>query len=540
MDGAWEHDHAFCCANDGMIVAHIELERLTRIKHDNQIGKKLTNIISKYKLPTPDSIITANTFDDEDFFDLSRSAFSSPDHQFYMKPMAEMKKLNSEFNEAKCCWNGHPVIGGYISHELAHVCSCLPFVGEFNEESMLLHVDGAASLSSNSVWTHNDGSIDLVHSGADLRKKVLNYSINPLTLAILGHSSHQHLSVPGKLMGYAAYGHNDGQLHDLLRNHDFFMDSKSVLDDFSKACKKELGIIIDRIDARDQFMMDVAACIQREFEDGILSYLEEWKNETGSRHLYYAGGSALNIKANSRIINELGFESVDIPPCCSDCGLSLGAAAYMQYKRLGFLKRHSPFINNIGLDKYEYKPKFDIGAVCELLIDGKVIGICTGDAEVGPRALGHRSIIAIPDSEEIRDKVSIRMKKREWYRPLAPIVLERNKLKLFEESYISRCERFMLQEFMIKQSVKKKIAGVAHIDGSARAQIVSEDDIDLVLIVEILREMDEVYDVPCLINTSFNESGKPMVHTKEDAMIAGRELGLDAMILGNELMVRQF
>ena len=245
----------------------------------------------------------------------------------------------------------------------------------------------------------------------------------------------------------------------------------------------------------------------------------------------------MNIKINASLINSGLFESVFIPPCCSDTGIGLGAAALDAFMKEGPLEKHCPFLNNVGIAPYIYDPDFSIEKVCSMLVDGKVIGVCTGNAEAGPRALGHRSIIAIPTSTEMRNYISMKIKQREWYRPLAPIVLESQMEKLFDDYMPNPAMYYMLYEFKVKPSMRDKIPAVTHVDGTARAQIVSEDDPSLELIVNILETMEEDYDIPCLINTSFNRRGEPMVYTHQDAIESAKSMGLDAVILDNKFVI---
>lgn len=147
---------------------------------------------------------------------------------------------------------------------------------------------------------------------------------------------------------------------------------------------------------------------------------------TGARHLVMSGGCALNINANSKILASGLFETLTIPPNCNDSGLSLGAASFLERRKHGVLQHHLPYLNGLraGSARAQSEPASGLAAeVCALIRAGQAVGVARGLGEVGPRALGNRSILAAPSARN-RDRVSIECKRREHYRPLAPIACE--------------------------------------------------------------------------------------------------------------------
>lgn len=538
IQGKWEHDHSIAIIKDGRVAFFMELERLTRIKHDNNLPDHVDKIIDSRNIPVSDSfsVVYTNSFSTNRFFQEARSSLLSRSGRISFSPKKEPISPDKT-QTVEGTWRGKPAKGTLISHELAHAGSSLPFVGSFEENSLLIHVDGAASVSNCSAWHFASGNIQHLDHSHNFHRAVLNFSVNNLVHAILGTTMEQQLSVPGKLMGYASYGRFQKDVYDWLIENDFFFDYFADPKRFFASAAEAFGYDSENIDHQNQLMFDIAACIQYNLSQKIIEYIADWKDETRSDHLYYAGGCALNIKINASLINSRLFESVFIPPCCNDTGIGLGAAALDYFMKEGPLEIHGPFLNNFGTKPYTYGPDFSIDKVCSMLADGKVIGVCTGNAEAGPRALGHRSLLAIPTTTEIRDYVSMTLKQREWYRPLAPIVLESQMERLFEDYVPNPAMYYMLYEFNVKPSMSKKIPAVTHVDGSARGQIVRENDPDLELIVEILRTMKDDYDIPCLINTSFNRRGEPIVHTHHDALECAKRMGLAAVILDNEFRI---
>ena len=211
----------------------------------------------------------------------------------------------------------------------------------------------------------------------------------------------------------------------------------------------------------------------------------------------------------------------------------MGVIAYLNWKKGIKLINSNAYLNNVKLTNENDPLEFSIDDVCKLLKNGKVIGLYTGNGEAGPRALGHRSLLANPTIKKMKRIVSIDIKGREWYRPLAPIVLETEMEDLFEDYQRSEIMKYMLYEFKVKDRVKNLIPAVVHIDGTSRAQIVMKNDPDLVLVSEMFQTMSNEYNIPCLINTSFNTAGEPIVHTKEEAISTPKAMRLNGVILDN-------
>ena len=226
-----------------------------------------------------------------------------------------------------------------------------------------------------------------------------------------------------------------------------------------------------------------------------------------------------------------------IPPCTNDSGLALGAAACLEYHKHGILKQHSPFLENWGdrslLDQDVKYDKEDIVRVAEWIADGEIVGICNGKGEAGPRALGNRSLVCRADDPKLAGKLSMDVKGREWYRPLAPLMRKEKLEKYTGEKSVSSLGRYMLDEFRILDDQKNSIAGAVHVDGTARIQFLENQD-DNPFVWDLLLYLEENFKIDCLINTSFNIRGEPIVGSVEDARKSARGMGLKCLVINGK------
>jgi carbamoyltransferase len=279
---------------------------------------------------------------------------------------------------------------------------------------------------------------------------------------------------------------------------------------------------------------DIASTLQQIFINKILKKLAKLQEKTGTEHLYYTGGSALNIVANTAIVQSQLFKNVFIPPCTEDSGLALGAAACAEWLKHGKMESHSPYLNNWGIENY--KPEFSsatLQTIAKEIAGGKIIGVCNGFGETGPRALGNRSILTLADSKSLAQKLSIEKKGREWYRPLAPVALEKNTKYFTGEDTIHPLSKYMLLDFHVSTQKQKELEGAVHADGTARFQTLFKKE-ENPFLYELLQVLDEKYGIRALINTSFNSKGEPIVHTMEDALLSAKKMQLDGLVLNGK------
>jgi carbamoyltransferase len=289
---------------------------------------------------------------------------------------------------------------------------------------------------------------------------------------------------------------------------------------------------------------NLAAAGQRAFEDALL-HLARWLHaQTGMEHLCFAGGTALNCSANARLPRETPFKRVFIAPAPSDAGTAIGCALYGLNAVLGapcdWRWTHdylgpppSPADIEAALETrddllVERLPGQDVLAerVAELLCARRVVGLYQGRSEFGPRALGHRSILGDPRHGNVRDWVNAAVKQREWFRPLAPAVLEERAADWFELDLPSP---FMQFAAPVRPEMAPLVPAITHVDGSARLQTVGPRDDTLLRMV--LRAFEARTGIPVLLNTSFNGKDEPIVETPAEALASFRRMPLHALAM---------
>jgi carbamoyltransferase len=520
------HDHNLALIENGVIKKFLQLEKITRAKRDNKLYINLPQIIKDAGLINSDFDVV--------FVDnvVGRAMVSANGQIRFEAPLNS--RLTKDIEKGKLWWFNREIDGFVLNHELAHIFSCLPFYGEFEENSLLVHFDGGASLSNFSAWMYRMGKIIPVEHHWELKNFTSLYNANALTFGIIGATIEEQNSVPGKLMGYAALGNYNEEIDFWLRQNNWFENIWENRSLFFEKVKTDFGIDLKSFDQRSTFLQDIAATIQELFMRETLLKLDDLYTLTGCKNLYYTGSCALNIHTNSAIVESRLFNKVFIPPCPDDSGLAIGAAAYLEWKKGHILKKHSPFLNNWGIEESstDYSAE-DINQVAQLLAEGKVVGICNGAGEAGPRALGNRSLLALP-TKALAHKVSVEHKQREWYRPVAPVMLEKNTRYFTEQSTVHPLTRYMLLDLKIPESKQQEIPGVIHANGTARIQTIFTKE-DNPYLFDLLTILDEQYNVKALINTSFNTKGDPMVHSEADALKAANEMGIDVLVVNGKV-----
>lgn len=266
----------------------------------------------------------------------------------------------------------------------------------------------------------------------------------------------------------------------------------------------------------------------------------------GIRVRLFAGGCALNTRLNATLAERAGFATLFVPPAPHDAGTALGAALYGWCFDLGQPAPSAPIDAAWGpppgaVDTAWLRPsghhvttglthKEVIHRVAGLLTDQRVVGWVQGGMEFGPRALGHRSILAHAGSPQVRDRVN-RLKQRASYRPLAPAVLAEHAARYFH----GPVDAFMNRTALVRPEQRERLAGVTHVDGSARVQAVATGH---GAFRDLLETFAQRSGTPVLLNTSFNLKGHPIIRTASQAVDAFAALDLDALAVADTLIVR--
>jgi carbamoyltransferase len=269
------------------------------------------------------------------------------------------------------------------------------------------------------------------------------------------------------------------------------------------------------------------------------------KELTGSNNVCVAGGSFLNCNSNEKILNSGLFENSYFVPPADDSGIPLGCAwfAYQELLDIKETEMFSPYIGKTYsrlevieainkhkiLDFKEYNNMEELNNdVSNLLSENRVIGWFQGGSEVGPRALGNRSILASPINSWMTGHINADIKKREWYRPFAPAVLFEYQKDIFESDVYSP---YMMVTTSVKENWRNRIPAVTHIDYSARHQSVTESSNKK--FYDLINSFYNKTGVPVLLNTSFNGPKEPIVESPYDAIRTFLETGLDHVVINN-------
>lgn len=299
--------------------------------------------------------------------------------------------------------------------------------------------------------------------------------------------------------------------------------------------------------------MDFAAALQAATERVIHHVLAHYQQKTGLGNLCLAGGVGHNCSANGSIHDSGMFESVFVQPAAHDAGLALGAAysvrAREQRTPVGAAMKSVFLGKDIPDDLAEllrgWSAAIDIQRVDDveartaaLLAEGEVVGWVQGRSEFGPRALGHRSILADPRPAQNKARINSMVKKREAYRPFAPSVLEDHVSEIFEASRTEcRSLDFMVTTLRVRKDWRTRLGAVTHVDGTARVQSVSRKASPRYW--DLINEFKRLTGVPAVLNTSFNNNVEPIVESVDDAVTCFLTTGLSRLIVGDFLVSKK-
>jgi carbamoyltransferase len=305
---------------------------------------------------------------------------------------------------------------------------------------------------------------------------------------------------------------------------------------------------IDLASAEGRRFADVAASVQRVLEDVLVDLTRDLHERTGLSDLCLGGGVALNGVANARILRESGFSRVFVPPAPGDAGCALGAALWVDRLHFGRPDRALPdhpfwgpepdatTLARIAQEDRLACDRPDDAALIEGtahdLAAGRIVGWMEGRCEFGPRALGHRSLLAAPHEAATRDRLNRDIKYREEFRPFAPVVLEEEADRYFElPPGGARLARFMSGVCPVRPEWRERLAAVTHVDGTARVQTVTRDFAPR--LYDLIAAYGRLSGVPVLLNTSLNLAGEPIVCSAEEGYSTFRRSGIDVLVAGN-------
>lgn len=368
----------------------------------------------------------------------------------------------------------------YFNHHYSHACAGY-YTSKFNDSAIVV-LDAIGEYNTSTIWIGQENKIKLI--------KKINYPFSfglfySAFTKLVGLKPNEEEYI---MMGMAAYG-------------DYKKYIKKVEEYFPSITKQKYNFhkgIIDwnqLITEQDKF--DIAAAVQKVYELRLFDFMTYTKKITNKHKLVFMGGCALNCSANTMLWDI--FDDVWIMPNPGDAGSSLGAAAALYGKHLNW---NGPYLG------HDLGGSYPVNQIISGLLKDKIVAVANGRAEYGPRALGNRSILADPRDPNIKDKVN-KIKKRELFRPFAPVVLEEYADKWFNMDFDSP-----YMQYAVKCLQPDKIPSVVHKDGTSRVQTVNKDQHPG--LHAVLSNWYVMTGVPVLLNTSLNIKGQPLLNNKND------------------------
>jgi carbamoyltransferase len=576
------HDAAAALVEDGRLVGAAEEERFSRKKHDAGFPERAIqfcldsggiqgrdlDVIAFYEDPRAKFrriLATAATMGKP-----ATDAFVTSMQSWIRERRGIKRRLSDLLDVPRA-----RVV--FVEHHLSHAASAF-FPSPF-EHAAVLTVDGVGEWSTAEIGVGR--TVDGRHS-VELTDAIdFPHSLGLFYSALTDFLGFEVNEGEYKVMGMAAYGEPRfaDELGKVLHTYDdgsFWLDMSYFSYHYStrKAYTLKLVELLgieprnrnDRFSttedadasledlARSRTYADIAASVQHVTERAVVGLARVAAQRAGSRNLCFAGGVALNVLANRRILDETQVERLFIPPVPGDSGGALGAALYVEHVQLGNPRRveldHAYWGTAYDAAQIEaalkqrpsvaYRRAEDeaalIAAAADALAQEKVIGWHQGRFELGPRALGNRSILADPRLPEMKERINEKIKFREPFRPFAPVATEEVADSFVRSPHAGQHPaRFMLLIAELTPEAAKQLPAVSHF-GTARLQTVREEWNPR--FYRLLQSWGERTGVPVLLNTSFNLRGEPIVATPENALSTFERSGLDLLVLGDFLVTK--
>ena len=403
-------------------------------------------------------------------------------------------------------------------------------------EALIVSYDGGGDDGHFNIYSANESGITLLENiKSDFGG---GYLLCGSLIREVAEKSRHQLALAGKMMGLCAYGKPIKKYVPAFK--EFFFDR-----DYKKLAKIT-GLPLKNLDDpwknplenwvfEKQEGYDIAATAQEAFERAFFSVLDRYDPNVP---LVLTGGCALNVLVNEKV-KCLYNRPLYVPPNPHDGGLSLGHLFEYRKptKQVNITYAGLP-IPHIKTDLKFYVSKYKGTKVtkkeiAELIKDGKILGLVYGDSEVGPRALGNRSIVCDPNIADMKDILNSKVKFREWYRPFAPFCKKEEAHKYFETRNFDNLE-YMSYAPRVKVDT---LPSITHVDGTARLQVVTEDSHSH--FYELLTEFGKLSETNVLLNTSFNIRGYPILSTVEDAMKALNNTDMDYVVIEDYLFSKK-
>jgi carbamoyltransferase len=547
---AYYHDSSACLFKDGHLLFACEEEKFTGIKHDSSFPKQTLNyIFKKYKLTKND--IEVICYYEDPKIKLDR-VIKTIKPQLFKNPIYSLKSylnIKSNIRDLKKNLSKYSDKIFYSTHHKSH--QYYSFYSSDFDKSICLSIDGVGEWETLSVGFADSKGIDYLPISSYPHSVGLFYSAMTSFLGFKPNEGEY------KMMGLASYGNPDYHMDKVRKlitykngklrcNMDVFCWDKS-----NKIMFNENLLELMEMDPRgvndsiEPIHKDLAASVQKRYEEILFEIIKSISISDYSSNLCLSGGCAYNGTANGKIVNETYINHLWTPPAPSDAGSSIGACLnYLVTNKklktrltrnpfLGPEYLHSSVVNSLkGIKHFKFISEDSlIRYVAKKLKEGKVVGWFQGHCEFGSTALGNRSILADPTIDGMKDRINKVIKKREGFRPFAPMVAKSKQNVYFE---MTEDVPYMNQVVKVKPEYRDILKAVTHVDGTARVQTVYRNT----TIHNLLLEYEKLSGFPILLNTSFNIKDKTMVLTPNDAIETFFDTDMDLLVINNYIIFK--
>ncbi len=528
------HDSSVSVLNDGHLEFFCKEERISRVKRDKNPFKSL-ELYSKLNLGPIDHIVYSSPSDNQTdirgfFHTYTRKKFDKDESYLTYShhiSHAMLAFTNSGFEQA---------IVVVIDRDGSVIVINDESVARESESVFLFCKEQGYKAVQKSYWLYKDLSrrhlvqnyIESLYPGCKITTN------NPYSIVKVYEGATtligQHPLENGKTMGLSSYGEN-------LDYEPLFYDSVPLAHKFTTMQTGEVcffgeeSLITKDVNPDNyQHYANRAKQVQLTTQYEALKLIAEYVEKTGIKNVCLVGGYALNVVANNYYLKNLPDVAFYFEPVADDTGISLGAAMLAHHQVTG--EYAAPLKDNFyhyydHSEQLEGGKKANITKLVSMLIEGKSVAIFEGNPEAGPRALGHRSILFDARNPNAKEIVN-RIKRREWYRPFAGVILESEFANYFETLDISSSP-YMTINFDAKEETKQLVPGIIHVDGTCRIQTVNEG-----FLFDLITAFYKKTKCPMVLNTSFNLAGEPLVQTKAEAIETLQNSELDAIYFVEE------
>ena len=537
------HDSAVALIQNGKVLNAVEEERFTGIKHDSSFPINSINWILKNNKIVGKQISAVCYYENPNL--KNDRDWKSYWKYFWKNPFKFPKKTNPLEHFDYIFPNAKVFIG---NHHLSHLAYSY-FTSDF-DESAILSVDGVGEWDTTVLASGKDNIIKR-HS-----EVVYPHSLGLLYSTITAFLGFKPNEGEYKVMGLAPYGthlFHHKKFDELIKetedgfelNMEYFSYHYSDKIMFNTKLSKLFGIP-NRLSEEpiNDIHKNISAALQYTYEKHFFRLLNKLYKKTKSKNLCLSGGCAYNGTANGKIQDRTPFKNIWIPPAPSDAGSAIGAALnYWNHITNDRKENKTPFLGpseklldivkivKDNEDKIFYEALSDeelLPKVAKLISEGNIIGWVRGQLEFGARALGNRSILADPRDPQMKKRVNMVVKKREGFRPFAPIVCYEDMKRFFTPNVEIP---YMNQIVKVKQNHQTKLPAITHTDGSARVQTLREDFNPKMY--KLLKEYQKITKYPILLNTSFNLKDQTMVRDAQEAIDTFMNCDMDFLVIDN-------